>query len=131
MGFVFKKPLSPLQKLELEVNKIRVKVKELWETHMLVTGYDVTSILEGTYISRGTNGEGELNGVPTDADVNAILDGTYSHKDYALDEFAPDSFIDEDDLEKIIAGNYQDTGSVDSADFISDADIESILKGLY
>lgn len=106
MGFVFKRPISATQKILLEVAAMRSKLKELWGNNLMITGSDVVAIMANAYISKGTDGEGEKNGVPTDADVAAILAGTYTHKDYELDEYAPDSSIDDDDLAAILSGTY-------------------------
>ena len=106
MGFVFKRPISATQKLLLEMATIKSKLKELWGNNLLIDGSDVVAILANAYISKGTDGEGEKNGVPTDADVAAILAGTYTHKDYELDEYAPDSAMDDNDLAAILVVTY-------------------------
>lgn len=129
MGFVFKKPLSPVIK---ELRTIKLKLKELWGNNLVISGSAISAILAGTYISNGTDGEGETNGVPTDNDIAAILAGNYSHKDYTLDEYAPDSSFEDDDIDAILAGTYTNEEAVtDYALTISDEDIERILNGTY
>lgn len=129
MGFVFKKPLSPFMK---ELRTIRLKLKELWQNNLVISSSAISAILAGTYISNGTDGEGETNGVPTDNDITAILAGNYSHKDYVLDDYAPDSSFEDDDIDAILAGTYTNDETVtDYALTISDEDIERILNGTY
>ena len=110
------------------MKKLGAKVKELWRNNLLVTNSDITAILAGSYISNGTDGEGETNGVPTDSD--AILDGTYSHKDFDLDGYAPDSNVTDEDLTAILADTYSDDDT-DSGAIISDDIINAILDGTY
>lgn len=133
MGFVFKRPLTTTQKILAEMATMTLKLKELWKNNLMISGSAISAILAGTYISSGTDGEGETNGVPTDSDIAAILDGTYTHKDYVLDDYAPDSSFDDEDIEKILAGTYtnEDYSDVDYALTISDEDIERILAGTY
>ncbi|MBQ3433805.1 MAG: hypothetical protein IJG24_02025 [Selenomonadaceae bacterium] len=132
MGFVFKRTLSTTQKILLEMATMKLKLKELWGNNLIISGSAVSAILAGTYISNGSDGEGETNGVPTDNDIAAILAGTYTSKDYELDEYAPDSSFEDDDIAAILAGNYtNEEGVADYALTISDEDIERILNGTY
>lgn len=132
MGFVFKKPLSPTQLLQLELKKLGHKFKELWRNNLLITSSDIAAILSNSYISHGGDGEGETNGVPTDADVAAILSNSYTHKDYELDDYAPDSFITDEDIAAILGGTYSDVISEGGTKLtISDEEIAAILGGEY
>lgn len=132
MGFVYRKPLSLTQKMQAEILRMQLKLKELWGNNLVISSSAISAILAGSYISSGTDGEGETNGVPTDSDIAAILSGTYSHKDYEVDDYAPDSSFEDEDIEKILSGEYEAENAVtDYALTISDEDIEKILAGTY
>ena len=99
---------------------------------MSISSSAISAILAGTYFSSGTDGEGETNGVPTDSDVEKILLGTYTHKDFEVDDYAPDSDFEEEDIDAILAGTYtSEITDVNYALTISSEDIDKILLGEY
>ena len=98
--------MSDGETLEERFNTLHKKVKKLNSEAMTPTRNAVKSILNNDYVSSGSTGEGEYNGVPTRSEVAAILNGTYTHTDKTLDEFAPEDVITQDDVKKILNGNY-------------------------
>ena len=68
---------------------------------------DTSSILDGTYIPSGSDGEGERNGIPTSSEVAAVLNNTYEHTDRELDFYAPSDVTSVDDVINILNGTYE------------------------
>ena len=82
------------------------KVKQLNGEKIIPSRNEIQEILNATYVPTGSNGEGELNGVPTSAEMQAILNGTYTHTDKNLDEFAPEDVISANEVSEILNGTY-------------------------
>lgn len=103
MGFIFRKPLSPIVK---ELRAMKARLKELWQDRLIPSGSDIAAIIAGTYTSTGGTGEGEFNGVPTQSDIERIIAGTFASYDPPTDEFAIIDIPTESDIAEIIAGEY-------------------------
>ena len=148
MGMVYKLPLTPQQVWN---GKTFFRIRILWQNMIVGSPNDVLSIVAGTYYPVGGDGEGELNGVPTAADIENIIAETYTHHDVEIDEYGlkPEEIPTVADVENIISGRYVPTsaasdavisgGDITPADIdeiigseeISDSDIDAIISGTY
>ena len=64
-------------------------------------------IIQGTYISTGSDGEGESNGVATAAEVAAIINGTYtSMPDDGIENYLIGEIPTAAEIQAIINGSY-------------------------
>lgn len=131
MGMVYKLPLTPQQ---IWNKKTYDRVLELWKMAMIGTSADVAAIVNGSYFPVGGNGEGELNGVPTAADIENIIAETYTHHEVETDEygFKADEIPSESVIDAIIAGTYVPQSATDNSAFegnVSADDIERIIGG--
>ena len=144
MGVVFKLPLTPQQIWNI---KTLARLKELWKTNIIGSYVEVKNIISNDYVPSGSDGEGELNGVPTADDIEKIINGTYIHHDVEIDEYGIpfEEVPTENDIDAIINGTYiptvetadddfvidDDDVVVDDEGYISEDDIMDIINGNY
>ena len=129
MGFVDRKPLSPFQQFLLEFANVKVRLKELWLERLVTSGSEIAAIIAGEYIPTGSTGEGELNGVPTQADIENIIADTFTHYEPPTDEFALEDIPCEAEISAIIAGEY--SGAEYVSDVPTEEEIAAIIGGTY
>lgn len=121
---------APLEEYRREISAIKFRLADLWEIKLLPSTDEIFNIINGSYASNGSDGEGELNGVPTKKDIDNIIAGTYTHRDIETDEYALDDVPTEAEINKIIAGTYSD--EVYSVSTVpTEEDITKIINGTY
>ena len=129
MGVIYKLPLTPQQ---IWNHKTYLRLRELWQLSLIGSSSDIAAIIAGNYYPVGGDGEGELNGVPSIADINSIVALNYVHHDVVIDEYGFDKVPSEDAISEIIAGIYiPQSGDVSVFEGeLSSEDIEEIINGL-
>lgn len=112
-----------------ELNALKVRVIELWHDKLNLSGAEIAAILDGSYVPTGLTGEGEFNGVPTQADIDNIIANNFASYDPPTDDFAITDIPSEDDINKIIDGTFGGAPYVSSIP--TEDDIDRIIAGTY
>jgi len=130
MGMVYKFPLTPQQ---IWNKKTFDRLLELWKMNLIGSSNDIAAIIAENYYPVGGDGVGELNGLPTAADISAIIAGTYTHYEVETDEYGFKTAPSENTVAEIIAGTYIPQSASDESAFegnVSAEDIADIIGGL-
>lgn len=114
---------------QAELNALKVRVLELWHDKLNLSGTEIAAILDGSYVPTGSTGDGEFNGVPTQADIDNIIAESFVSYDPPTDDFAITDIPTEAEIDAIINETYGGAPYVSAIPTVDD--INAIIAGTF